>query len=118
MTLATRLTLLCILSLATSSCVSGHAAQRVDPMAPTTSPKHGITEFEVQSLVMGMADEYSAALGEAMYLLVRSESVDPKGRWLAQSFLRNGMGAAIDIAVGPHPSVGLLDLLVLGSLQS
>jgi hypothetical protein len=53
-----------------------------------------------------------------MYLLVRSEKVDPKGRWLALSFLRNGMGAAIDIAAGPNPSVGLLDLLVLASLQS
>lgn len=117
-TLATRLTVLCILSLGTSSCVSGHAAQRTDPLGSSTSLEGGATEFEVQSLVMGMADEYSGALGEAMYLLVRSENVDPKGRWLAQSFLRNGMGAAIDIAVGPNPSVGLLDLLVLGSLQS
>ena len=67
---------------------------------------------------MSVADECGAALGEAIYLLVRSEHVDPRGRWLAQSFLRNGMGAAIDIAAEANPGVGLLDLLVLGSLQS
>lgn len=107
-----------ILSLGAATCVTGRPVQRTDPLEPSTSVKEEITELEVQSLVMGMADEYSAALGEAMYLLVRSEKVDPKGRWLALSFLRNGMGAAIDIAAGPNPTVALLDLLVLGSLQS
>jgi hypothetical protein len=37
---------------------------------------------------------------------------------LAQSFLRNGVVASLDIAVGPNPSVNLLDLLVLTSLQT
>jgi hypothetical protein len=78
-----------------------------------------------QSLVMEMADEYVAALGEAVYLDLRGQSPlsgtprreSPQARVLSQSFLRNGVGAAIDIAAGPNPSVAILDLLVLASLQ-
>ena len=72
----------------------------------------------MQALVMGMADDYIASLGESVYLLTRSGKLDSKGRWLAQSFLRNGVGASLDIAVGPNPPVNLLDLLVLTALQS
>jgi hypothetical protein len=72
----------------------------------------------MQALVMDLADDYIASLGESVYLLTRSGKLDSKARWLAQSFLRNGVGASLDIAVGPNPSVNLLDLLVLTSLQS
>jgi hypothetical protein len=67
---------------------------------------------------MDMADDYIAALGESVYLLTRSGELDSRGRWLAQSFLRNGVGASLDIAVGPNPAVNLLDLLVVASLQT
>lgn len=78
-----------------------------------------------QSLAMEMADEYVAALGEAVYLDLRgqhplagaAQRESPESRVLSQSFLRNGVGAAIDIAAGPNPSVAILDLLVLASLQ-
>jgi hypothetical protein len=73
---------------------------------------------KVQALVMDLADRYIAALGEAVYLMTRSGQLDAKGRWLAQSFLRNGVGASMDIAVGPNPATSLLDLLVLTSLQT
>lgn len=97
-----------------ASCLSSR------PSAPPVSTRFegGISELEIQSLVMEMADEYDAALGETIYLALRDEAVGPKGRWLAMSFLRNGMGAALDIAAGPNPDVALLDLLVLGSLQT
>jgi antitoxin component of RelBE/YafQ-DinJ toxin-antitoxin module len=65
-----------------------------------------------------MADDYIASLGESVYLLARSAKLDSKGRWLAQSFLRNGVGASLDIAADPNPAVNLLDLLVLTSLQT
>jgi hypothetical protein len=71
-----------------------------------------------QSLVMDMADDYIASLGESIYLLTRSGKLDAKGRWLAMSFLRNGVGASLDIAIGPNPSVNLLDLLSLVSLET
>jgi hypothetical protein len=74
--------------------------------------------MKMQALVMNMADAYIASLGESVYLLTRSSRPDPKARWLAQSFLRNGVGASLDIAVGPNPPVSLLDLLVLTSLQA
>jgi hypothetical protein len=67
---------------------------------------------------MDLADRYIAALGEAVYLITRDGRLDAKGRWLAQSFLRNGVGASLDIAVGPNPATSLLDLLVLTSLQT
>ncbi len=86
--------------------------------APPPEDAPRASALAVQARVMGMADEYGAALGEAMYLLVRSPEIDARGRWLAQSFLRNGMGAAIDIAVGSNPNVAVLDLLVLAALQS
>ena len=73
--------------------------------------------LELQSLVMDMADSYTAALGEVVYLDLRQDELDPKSRWLAISFLRNGMGAALDIGVSANPGVGLLDMLVLSSLQ-
>ncbi len=76
------------------------------------------TELEVQSIAMQMADDYSAALGETVYLMLDRAALEPTARWLALSFLRNGMGAALDIAAGPNPDVAVLDLLVLGSLQS
>jgi hypothetical protein len=65
-----------------------------------------------------MTDDYIASLGESVYLLTRNDEVGPKGRWLAQSFLRNGVGASIDIGAGSNPPVDMLDLLVLASLQT
>jgi hypothetical protein len=53
-----------------------------------------------------------------VYLLTRSGNTSSKGRWIAQSFLRNGVGASLDIAVGPNPPVSLLDMVVLASLQA
>lgn len=108
----------------TPSCATPPDSPPVDPLASAgnaEAPPPGerrLSQLEIQALVMGMADEYGAALGEALYLLVRSDDVTPKGRWLVQSFLRNGMGAAIDIAAGSNPSVALLDLMVLVSLLS
>jgi hypothetical protein len=75
-------------------------------------------DSSMQTMVMNLADEYIAYLGESVYLLIRNDELDPKGRWLAQSFLRNGVGACLDIAVGPNPLLNMLDLLVLTSLQT
>ncbi len=86
--------------------------------ANTPSPADRAPQQKVQSMVMGMADEYIAALGEAMYLVTNSGKLDAKGRWLTMSFLRNGVGSSLDIAIGPNPSVNLLDFLVLTSLQT
>lgn len=83
-----------------------------------TAPPPESTALKIQDLVMDMADAYIASLGESVYLLTRSGNLDAKGRWLAQSFLRNGVGASLDIAVGPNPAVNLLDLMVLTSLQT
>ena len=96
-----------------SCAITKQNAQDTDTAAPSQD-----ANLKMQALVMDMADDYLASLGESVYLLVRSGKLDSKGRWLAQSFLRNGVGASLDIAVGPNPSVSLLDLLVLTSLQA
>jgi nucleotide-binding universal stress UspA family protein len=84
------------------------------PLPPDSSE----SALKMQAMVMDMADDYIASLGESVYLLTRSSTLNAKSRWLAQSFLRNGVGASLDIAVGPNPAVSLLDLLVLTSLQA
>lgn len=91
------------------------------PQEATRSTAPSVTvgsQLAVQSLLMSMADNYIAALSEAVYLVTRNGTLDGKGRWMAQSFLRNGVGASLDIAVGPNPSTSILDLLVLVSLQT
>ena len=77
-----------------------------------------VNELEVQAFVMEMADEYVSALSEAIYVDGAAARTDSRARALTQAFLRNGVGAAVDIAAGPNPNVAMLDLLVLASLQS
>ena len=77
-----------------------------------------VNELEVQAFVMEMADEYVSSLSEAIYVDGAAARTEPRARALTQAFLRNGVGAAVDIAAGPNPNVALLDLLVLASLQA
>lgn len=77
----------------------------------------GIDELAVQALVMEMADEHMATLGEAVHLHLHYPEQDPRTRALVTSFLRNGTGAAIDIATSANPDAALLDMLVLATLQ-
>lgn len=77
----------------------------------------GRSESDIQALVMNMADEYNAALSEALQPIILSPDSSPASRYLAQGVLRNGTASAIDIATGPNPEVSLLDMLVLVSLQ-
>lgn len=87
--------------------------------APTAASSADATAraAALQSVVMSMADEWNAALGEAAAGLVSGPSATMQERWLAQAMLRNGFGASLDIAVGANPAVSMLDILVLASLQ-
>jgi hypothetical protein len=102
------------LSLALVSC----ALKSSSSPATSENIQPDVSALKMQALVMDMADDYIASLGETVYLLTRTDKLDSKGRWLAQSFLRNGVGASLDIAVGPNPAVNVLDFLVLTSLQT
>lgn len=77
-----------------------------------------VSEMQVQSLEMGIAEDYIAAVTESIYMLHHTDPPTASVRVLEQSFLRNTVGASLDIAVGPNPVVNLLDLLVLVSLQA
>ncbi len=100
---------------ALTACQSGPQGSSENSVRADTG---GMNELTVQALVMEMADEYIIALSEAVYLHLHYEQEDSRSRWLSQSFLRNGVGAALDIASGANPDVALLDLLVLASVQS
>jgi hypothetical protein len=84
-----------------------------------TGPGSGgrIDALELQSLVMGMADDYGSEIAEIVYLLLKPVATSQGELALAQSYVRNSFGAAAEIAAGPNPEVALLDLLVLVSLQ-
>lgn len=72
----------------------------------------------LQSAAMSMCDEWNAALGQACASLESGPGVDLRQRAAAQAMLRNGFGAALDIAAGPNPAVAMVDILVLCSLQT
>ena len=65
-----------------------------------------------------MSDDWNIALGESMFVLQSAPDISMQTRFNGESFLRNGMGASLDIAVGPNPRVAMLDLLVLATLQT
>ena len=102
------------------ACITFSACVLNPPPSSTLGPENlqDNDVLRMQSFVLNMADDNIAELGESIYLLTRSGHLDTKGRWLAQSFLRNGVAASLDIAVGPNPSVSVLDLLILISLQT
>lgn len=72
----------------------------------------------LQSVVMSMSDDWNTALGESMISIQSTPGIDASARMNSLAFLRNGMGASLDIAVGPNPRVAMLDLLVLATLQT
>lgn len=72
----------------------------------------------LQSAVMSMSDDWNSALGAMAYDMQRACGSDMECMWVTQAFLRNGMGASLDVAVGPNPSVAIMDMLVLCSLET
>lgn len=104
-------------SCSTTSAPPAAAHTSVPTEAPASALDVRRSELDNLSLVMKMADDYSAALGEAMQPIITSTETSATGRTEAQTFLRNGVGATLDIASGPNPDAAILDLLVLASLQ-
>jgi hypothetical protein len=105
-------TLLCAACGAASH--STPASQRPIAAGPATDTDPQI----LQSTVMSMSDDWNIALGESMFVLQSAPGISMQTRFNGASFLRNGMGASLDIAVGPNPRVAMLDLLVLATLQT
>jgi hypothetical protein len=81
------------------------------------APPAGTDPQELQSTVMSMSDDWNTALGESMVAIQSASGIGMETRINGLAFLRNGMGASLDIAVGPNPRVSMLDLLVLAALQ-
>ena len=77
-----------------------------------------VQALALQSAVMSMSDDWNSALGAMAYDMQRACGSDMECMWVTQAFLRNGMGASLDVAVGPNPSVAIMDMLVLCSLET
>ena len=110
--------LLCVALLCGAAC-SGTPQSASTPAQPMATG--AITRADpqaLQSVVMSMSDDWNIALGESMVAVQSAPNIDAQTRANGLAFLRNGMGASLDIAVGPNPRVAMLDLLVLASLQT
>ncbi len=100
-----------------AGCVASgrHAVTPNNPGIATLDTAHAIA---LQSAVMSMSDDWNSALGAMAYQVQRECGSDMECMWVTQAFLRNGMGASLDVAVGPNPSVAIMDMLVLCSLET
>ena len=101
--------------------VACHGASQTSPASErpiATGPVMDTDPQALQSTVMSMSDDWNIALGESMLALQSAPDIGMQTQFNGLSFLRNGMGASLDIAVGPNPRVAMLDLLVLATLQT
>ncbi|HWQ91678.1 MAG TPA: hypothetical protein VN673_08400 [Clostridia bacterium] len=81
---------------------------------PTKLPP--ITQRELQAEVMRFADRFLTVIDEATRDLGKAVE-KPEARALAQRFKVDQMSSAITIAAGPNPTVNLVDMIVLLTLQ-
>ncbi len=100
-----------------TGCVGG-GRHTVTPNNSSLSAIDTAQAFALQSAVMSMSDDWNSALGAMAFEMQRACGSDMQCMWVTQAFLRNGMGASLDVAVGPNPSVAIMDMLVLCSLET
>ncbi len=75
-----------------------------------------ITQRELQAEVMRFADRFLTAIDDATRDLGKAVGTS-EARALAQGFKVDQVSAAITIAAGPNPTVNLVDMIVLLTLQ-
>ena len=100
-----------------AGCVGG-GRHTVTPTNSSLSAIDTAQALALQSAVMSMSDDWNSALGAMAFEMQRACGSDMQCMWVTQAFLRNGMGASLDVAVGPNPSVAIMDMLVLCSLET
>jgi len=100
-----------------AGCVGG-GRHTVTPNNSSLSAIDTAQALALQSAVMSMSDDWNSALGAMAFEMQRACGSDMQCMWVTQAFLRNGMGASLDVAVGPNPSVAIMDMLVLCSLET
>ena len=100
-----------------AGCVGG-GRHTVTPNNSSLSAIDTAQALALQSAVMSMSDDWNSALGAMAFEMQRACGSDMECMWVSQAFLRNGMGASLDVAVGPNPSVAIMDMLVLCSLET
>jgi len=109
---------LAIVTLLSAACSAPSQSNSTSQRPIAAGPVTDIDPQALQSTVMSMSDDWNIALGESMIVLQSAPDISMQTRFNGVSFLRNGMGASLDIAVGPNPRVAMLDLLVLATLQT
>jgi hypothetical protein len=110
----------CVLpaALALAGCAATGPRPDAKAASAAAGPMPSADPQMLQSVVMSMSDDWNTALGESMISIQSTPGIDASARMNSLAFLRNGMGASLDIAVGPNPRVAMLDLLVLATLQT
>jgi len=86
------------------------------PHAEESARHQPFTSEELQAALMSFADNWASQIFEATALLVR-QVAKPDVRLEADRFKHNAISAAYHIAAGPYPGAGLLDMLVLVTLN-
>ena len=109
---------LAIVTLFSAACNAASKSNAPSQRPIAAGPATDTDPQVLQSTVMSMSDDWNIALGESMIVLQSAPDIGMQTRFNGVSFLRNGMGASLDIAVGPNPRVAMLDLLVLATLQT
>ncbi|MEA3438245.1 MAG: hypothetical protein U9R43_17410 [Thermodesulfobacteriota bacterium] len=97
--------------------LTGTAVYGAKERDKTQASEYRTTQIELQSELMSFGDRFGAILAQAV-IDVEAQTPKPEIRLLVRSDYITSVSAAITIAAGPNPEVGLLDMVVLTTLGS
>ena len=95
--------------------LTGTAVYGAKERDKTQASEYRTTQIELQSELMSFGDRFGAILAQAV-VDVEAQTPNPEIRLLVRSDYITSVSAAINIAAGPNPEVGLLDMVVLTTL--
>lgn len=92
--------------------LTGTAVYGVKERDKTQASEYRTTQIELQSALMSFGDRFGAMLAQAVFD-VEAQTPKPEIRLLVRRDYITSVSAALTIAAGPNPEVGLLDMVVL-----
>jgi hypothetical protein len=95
--------------------LTGTAVYGAKERDKTQASEYRTTQIELQSELMSFGDRFGAILAQAV-VYVEAQTPKPEIRLLVRRDYITSVSAAVTIAAGPNPEVGLLDMVVLTTL--
>lgn len=95
--------------------LTGTAVYGAKERDKTQANEYRTTQIELQSELMSFSDSFAAILAQAV-VDVEAQTSKPEIRLIVRSDYIGSVSAAFNIAAGPNPEVGLLDMMVLTTL--